>query len=109
MTGCGSAEMCPSGMGCCAITGVCYDPTQPALCALPPEGTDYPCVSDEQCVDLGYCQGPGCGIPGGCAQSKGECTSEVAEVCGCDGKTYLNAGCADVEHVRVASEGPCQQ
>ncbi len=75
-----------------------------------------------------------CGGSGGCTEGKGECKAgsycgvakgncgtkgicipmppppcpnEVSLVCGCDGKTYSNAGCAAEAGVVVNKDGPC--
>ena len=109
LIGCGDDAMCPQSTSCCSITGACYDPGVPDLCVMPPEGTEYPCVDDGQCVQNEYCLGVGCGTPGGCVNKPGAdaCTGQVAYVCGCDGATYLNAGCAAHNGIRVAAEGAC--
>ncbi len=110
VTFCGDDSMCPAGQSCCFITGRCYDASVPALCSYPPEPTTVPCVDGGPCVlDQQYCQGIGCDAPGGCVNkaSPETCTGQVAQICGCDGATYLNQGCAEVAGVRVASQGPC--
>jgi hypothetical protein len=106
---CGSTEQCPRDQQCCSITGRCYDPNTPYLCTLPPPGTSIACVDDSQCTNVEFCSGPGCSGPGGClAFSTGNCGGELSPVCGCDGRSYTNAGCADAVGVRVAHEGVCE-
>jgi hypothetical protein len=110
VTYCATNAMCPPGEQCCSITGQCYDPALPALCSFPPEGTSFPCVDDGQCLDgPEYCFAETCDAPGGCVSvpGTGSCTGEVDPVCGCNGKTYLNKGCAAVDGVRVAHAGQC--
>jgi hypothetical protein len=97
-----------SGEGCCPITGRCYDTSKPVLCTFPPDGTVYPCIDNSQCADFeGFCVGDGCGTPGGCVHPSGDCTGVLAPVCGCDGNTYTNSGCATVARVRIAHDGAC--
>jgi hypothetical protein len=100
------------GTKCCAITGRCYDPSRPGLCAFPPPGTTLPCVDDTQCNsgmlgDTGYCDGAGCTAPGGCRYGGGLCDGALEPVCGCDGKNYMNEKCAKVVSVRVNHAGYC--
>jgi len=107
LTPCGTDAQCPTGLHCCAITGQCFDPALPALCAFPPDGTDFPCVDETQCYEFSYCKGPTCGAPGGCASMGVACGGEIAPVCGCNGKSYTNADCAAAAGTVVASEGEC--
>jgi hypothetical protein len=108
VTYCATNAMCPTGQECCSITGQCYDPSQPALCAFPPEGTSFPCVDDTQCFEgHEYCFADGCEGPGGCVSIPGTCDGLLEPVCGCNGKSYVNASCAAVDGVRVAHAGEC--
>lgn len=110
VTACGDDSQCPSGQRCCAITGLCYDPAQTGACAMPPAGTWFPCAGDAICsiVPYSYCQGVGCGTPGGCVSAFGSnCGIVLDPVCGCDGTTYTSADCAAKSAVRVAHTGPC--
>ncbi len=60
-------------------------------------------------------EGHYCAIPEGlCAQGSGTCEVQPEHclfvwdpVCGCDGQTYSNAGCAAVAGVSVAHQGEC--
>ncbi len=40
-------------------------------------------------------------------QSDGFVTGELDPVCGCNGKSYVNAKCAAVDGVRIAHAGQC--
>lgn len=110
VTYCALDTQCASGAKCCGITGLCYDPSKAALCSFPPPGTTVPCLDDTQCIQgVEYCSGQGCTDPGGCADipGSGSCTGELTPVCGCNGKSYANAGCAAAAGVRVAHAGQC--
>lgn len=110
VTYCAIDSQCASAEKCCGITGRCYDSSQPALCSFPPPGTSVPCLTDAQCLDgPEYCSGKGCTEPGGCVPvpGSGDCTGELAPVCGCDGKSYTNAKCAAAAGTRVAHDGSC--
>ena len=105
---CGQDNQCPAGQLCCPIYGRCVDATLPALCTPPPPGTFQSCLTDRQCPDFQFCDGTGCAGPGGCfVPSPSYCTGVEQEVCGCDGKSYLNAGCARAAGVRVSMTGGC--
>jgi hypothetical protein len=108
--GCARPGQCPSGQDCCRITGTCYDPSCPGCCQIPPAGTRFPCETDAQCfADFEFCDGPGCGGPGGCREvPSAGCTGTLNEVCGCDGKTYVNGCWAQAARVRIDKQGRCQ-
>jgi hypothetical protein len=106
ITYCGADGQCPSGEHCCTRTGECFDPDKPALCDLPPTGTNRGCYTDADCY-FGVCVGEGCDGPGGCLSVGGSCSSVLNPVCGCDGQTYTNAECARNEGMRIASSGAC--
>jgi hypothetical protein len=103
---CGVDSNCPEGFQCCGLTDRCFDPTRPANCAVPPKGTRYSCTDDSDCPDS-FCYAPTCGGPKGCYEGHPECTSLNAPVCGCDGVTYLNSGCALHHHTSVAHDFAC--
>ena len=108
VTYCATAAQCAAGEACCSITGQCHDASEPALCAFPPEGTTFPCVDDSQCYEgYEYCHGDGCSGPGGCKAIPSTCSGELEPVCGCDGQSYVNAGCAAAAGVRVDHPGEC--
>ena len=62
------------------------------------------CLAGQYCgVDLGKC-----GTKGICIKKPDPpCPNAVALVCGCDGKTYSNAGCAAEAGMIVSHNGPC--
>lgn len=110
---CGNdSSWCPDGEDCCAITGFCYDPAHPGVCAIPPEGTFLPCEKDSDCPNLNgqpFCRGVGCGLPGGCVTKPDPvgCNPNQEQVCGCDGKTYASQCEADANGVTVDHTGAC--
>ncbi|HEY3498293.1 MAG TPA: hypothetical protein VGK73_26545 [Polyangiaceae bacterium] len=108
---CGKQGDCVDGEACCAITGFCYDAREPDLCRMPPEGTNFPCLTDEQCLPYHYCAADGCSGPGGCRPlgSESDCGVTLEPVCGCDGTTYTSRECAAMRGVRVASAGECEE
>jgi hypothetical protein len=106
---CAIDENCAAGQSCCAITGFCYETSDPDRCRVPPEGTRLPCTANEHCNDYEYCLGEGCDGPGGCVSfgSEEDCGVTFELVCGCDGVTYTSPACAASRGVRVATEGEC--
>ncbi len=113
---CGSDADC-DGSACCPVTGFCLPPDCPDCCFDPRErGGQVPCLSDAYCHALldrdlsseHFCYAPSCTGPGVCARRSGTCDSGVLEpVCGCDGRTYTNEGCARSAGARVASFTAC--
>ena len=81
---------------------------------LPPPPTPTPtsgscCYDNYDCDFTQYCAKTvnncsGCGI---CKPKPGACTQVNNPVCGCDGQTYTNAGCAAAAGVNVISAGEC--
>jgi hypothetical protein len=111
ITYCATSSMCPAGQECCAISGQCYDPSEPVLCSFPPPGASAPCLDESHCFGgAEYCKKDGCDGPGGCVglPGTGSCGGELSPVCGCNGKSYTNAGCAAVDGVNVAHSGECK-
>jgi len=106
---CGSDTQCPADQRCCPVTGTCTDRSCPACCRVPPPGTSFPCVTNDQCQSGEYCVGEGCGTPGGCraTENRSRCTGESDPVCGCDGRNYLNNCWAAVSGSRVATPAMC--
>ena len=106
---CANSTQCPAAQQCCPNTSTCFDPACLDCCRTPPPGTDFPCDTDSQCYPEQYCSGDGCGTPGGCAliRGTGECSGAVEQVCGCDGRTYVNACWATGSGVRISSLGAC--
>jgi hypothetical protein len=114
---CATTAQCPTGQTCCAGNGVCYAPSDAAICATAPEGTLIACGDNTDCArwdgsywggpTLLFCNGPGCTGPGGCVSPNGSCDGTLAPVCGCDGRTYTNACEARLSSVRVAHVGGC--
>ena len=109
VTFCGSDEECGTGLSCCAITGECYDSNYGELCSYPSGGTSRACIDDTQCfAEDEFCSGPGCVGKGGCVSTTSEeCDGYLDPVCGCDGRTYTNDGCAVRGGVRVLHKGAC--
>jgi len=108
--GCANDSQCPNDYSCCAISGRCYESKCAGCCAVPPKGTMGPCERDDQCAPNQYCAGSGCGTAGGCMwrRSAGDCSGELSQVCGCDGKSYTNECWAAAAGVRVARTGQCR-
>ncbi len=106
---CANSTHCPAAQSCCAITGVCFETGCSACCRQPPPGTSFPCITNAQCRSDEYCRGEGCDTPGGCVRipTSAGCGGSVAQVCGCDGRTYVNDCWAAGAGVRVARSGAC--
>ena len=76
----------------------------PLLCG---GGIEYECPNYMFC-DLGE----HCGKldqKGVCTFRPEECPTDDSPVCGCEGKTYLNACFAAISGESVAHKGPCQE
>jgi len=69
------------------------------------------CSDNLDCDPGDYCwTEPGlCGSQGTCERRPGGCVDEWIPVCGCDGNTYVNEGCAARDGVSVAFEGECSE
>lgn len=103
---------CPEGNECCPITGRCYDPIGCAgCCRFPPPGTRISCRSNDHCAGfMEYCFIATCDGLGGCIRRDhlGDCSGELNPVCGCNGRSYLNACFAARAGTGVASTGACR-
>jgi len=116
---CGIDEQCPLDHYCCGIVGACMRDDCPDCCFVPPTGTWYPCLRNEDCRDpysgfergpsRFYCDygSPACGGEGGCRDRMSSCGGELVPVCGCDGTSYSNACWASEAGVSIASNGAC--
>jgi hypothetical protein len=117
---CGTDAQCAQGSVCCALTGHCFNPAEPWRCEQKPDGGGlFTCITDGECnpnsgaggggASQRYCAGTGCGTPGDCKAMPrpADCVGVVEYVCGCDGKTYVNACQAAAGGTRVASVGAC--
>lgn len=106
---CGLESQCPAGFHCCFLLGYCVEETCPECCRVPPPGTTRPCHSDGDCDRGRFCDGEGCDTPGWCRgrATPDRCTGELDPVCGCNGRSYQNEGCAAVAGTRVAHRGVC--
>jgi hypothetical protein len=69
----------------------------------------YSCVSNSDCGEGEFCKKPvgQCGGEGTCSFQGNSCIEVWAPVCGCDGITHTNSGCAYVAGVSVAYSGTC--
>jgi hypothetical protein len=107
-TACSTDAHCVDGERCCSLTARCYPESDPGQCATPPDGSTFPCTTNEQCQPYEYCAGDGCEGPGGCMpRDSGECGVLFDVVCGCDGASYTSAACAASKGSRVRSDGEC--
>lgn len=80
-------------------------PAQPCSFDTSTGRTGKECPDDEVCIpNVGACNGA---VNGTCKPVVQTCPTVVAEVCGCDGKTYGNACAAQKALVTVAADGPC--
>jgi len=69
------------------------------------------CKDSEECDELGYCffEPEQCGLEMGlCVKLPQSCKEKFAQVCGCDGVTYVNACEASLAQQSVLHEGPCE-
>lgn len=107
---CGLDSQCPNSMGCCALTGECYDTTESWRCQLESDGGVLNCLSDRECAvpfDVRFCLRSSCVGPGVCRYGPRECGGEVATVCGCNGTSYTNACWSYQAGISVDHEGAC--
>ncbi len=67
------------------------------------------CSVNSDCLSGDYCEKPAgsCGGTGTCVLQGNQCTQLADPVCGCDGVTYTNAGCAAINGVNVDYPGNC--
>ncbi len=65
------------------------------------------CDSDADCGDAMICEGVGCGSnEGRCVEKERMCTRDLAQYCGCDGRTFQGSGTCP--GARFAYRGPCE-
>ena len=98
-------EQCDDGN---TTDGDCCD----ASCRLEESAACAPagCTTSADCTGDGYCEkAPGdCAGAGACRQQPGACIGVLEPVCGCDGRTYVNACEAARAGVSVRAEGRCE-
>ena len=118
--GCAAPGWCvPIPGGCPAVAYPvcgCDGATYPSPCALLALGIgkkhDGPCAGtacnggDSSCGPLAWCAAP-CGGVGTCKAKPAVCGKDIAPVCGCNGKDYLNACSAAQQGISVAKDGSC--
>lgn len=108
--GCADDTQCPSAMSCCPLLRRCVRRGCDACCAIPRPGSLGTCERDTDCEtsDL-FCDGAGCAGPGECKPKVpiSSCSGVVENVCGCDGRTYLNACQLQSAGVRLRATGMC--
>lgn len=83
-------------------------PPQPTPCSFDTaQGrSGKECPDDQVCIpNVGACEGVVTGI---CKPYVQTCPTNIAKVCGCDGKEYDNACVAQKALVTVAADGACQ-
>jgi hypothetical protein len=95
-----------------------FSPTPfPTRTPRPPTPTRIPtwtpgaCASSLDCPPTGFCSKPPghCDDPGTCIEDGGDyCLAYFDPVCGCDGSTHSNAGCAAAAGVNVDYPGACR-
>jgi len=95
-----------------AMNGTSVKTSGPCKGSTPPPGSKG-CTSDSDCSTDQFCLFPTgqCSGSGQCfkAVRGGDfCPKDPAAVCGCDGKTYLNACKARSNRVNVKSRGACK-
>jgi hypothetical protein len=64
------------------------------------------CTSAKECAS-GICEGEGCGDdkPGTCMSKQRQCTMDLRQYCGCDGKTHEGSG--SCPSLRFSKRGKC--
>lgn len=130
---CFGNEYCARPEGVCALTGMCtprpvacppiWSPvcgcdgtTHASDCVAAQDGTSVaapgpcrPCTGTADCEEGEYCDLPegACGGEGICLPQPGFCGFQPEEVCGCDGRDYLNSCYAASAGTSVAYPGRC--
>jgi hypothetical protein len=92
------------------------DPNVPLRCKLRTPVPGQPqssCIASSDCASGSYCAKPiaSCDGTGICTRQPDICITDPSffdPVCGCDNKTYFNAGCAAVAGVNIQYNGQCQ-
>ncbi|WP_052553586.1 hypothetical protein [Enhygromyxa salina] len=83
--------------------GATAEPTRPSELALP---SGPLCDTNADCSDGQVCEGAGCEPgQGRCVSAERACTRDLAEYCGCDGKTFSGSG--SCPGARYAYRGAC--
>jgi hypothetical protein len=79
-------------------------PGECASASASPDGST--CTSGQDCAS-GICEGEGCGVdqPGKCMAKDRNCTMDLRQYCGCDGKTHQGSG--SCPSLRFSKRGAC--
>ncbi|MEZ4390527.1 MAG: hypothetical protein R3A48_05480 [Polyangiales bacterium] len=108
----------PNGGRCAAGQTCALDRCTSCLCATngelrcesacPPDGgAPRPCRSNTDCARGEQCQGPeGCGVTWTCSSGPVGCTADIANFCGCDGRTFQ--GSSSCPGRNYEHRGPCE-
>jgi hypothetical protein len=102
--------VCQPGQICCDETcGICGSADAcPAIVCIPHCTSDIECAPGQYCAfQEGTC-GPVGMSAGTCTPRSEVCPPVIAEVCGCDGRTYSSLCDAAALGVSVLHDGPCE-
>jgi hypothetical protein len=87
------------------------DPDKPPTHKLRAPVQAQSCAVNSDCASGTYCAKPtgSCNVAGVCTRRPERCLIGFYDpVCGCDGQTYTNAGCAALAGVNVSQAGVCR-